>query len=265
MKMRVPTALRLLAGSALAAVLLLPSPAQARPAATPTIVVNFTPAGVVTVTLNGAPLGTTSGAPTSISAGYYSLLLNGPGDCINLPLFELSGPGVNIQDDMLGGEVDTHSMPTYFAPNSTYTWHLDRSQSIVYTFRTSSDVVGSAATGGSSSSSSSKGPTPTSEDIVGSDLLPFRGTLTGSVTATGRLSLSFKGKSVSSLKAGRYTVSIVDRSSANGFVVKGKRSSVAVTGMAFVGKRTARLSLTAGKWSFGPSAARAATSFFVLG
>jgi hypothetical protein len=264
-RMRVPTALRLVAGSALAAALLLPSPAQARHVATPTIVVNFTPAGVVTVTLNGTPLGTTSGPPTSISAGYYSLLLNGPGDCINLPLFELSGPGVNIQDDMLGGEVDTHSMPTYLMPNSTYTWHLDKSQSTVYTFRTSSDIVGSAATGSSSSSSSSKNSKPTSQDIVGSESLPFRGALTGAVTASGRLSLSFKGKSITSLKAGRYTVSVVDRSSSNGFVVKGKRSSVAVTGMAFVGKRTAKLSLTAGKWSFGPSAGKTASSFFVLG
>ncbi len=144
---------------------------------TQTIVVTFNTNGVVTAALNGVPLGTTSGAPTVIPGGYYSVLLNGPGDCINLPLFELSGPGVDIQDDMLGGEVDTHSLPIYFVPNSTYTWHIDRAQSIVYTFRTSSDVVGAATPTGSSSTSSKSSTKPTSQDVVGSALAPFRGTL----------------------------------------------------------------------------------------
>jgi hypothetical protein len=241
--------------------------AEGRRAAAPTIVVNFAATGVVTATLNGAPLGTTSGTPTVIPGGYYSVLLNGPGDCINLPLFELSGPGVDIQDDMQGGEVDTHSLPTYFTPNSTFTWHIDRQQSVVYTFRTSSDVVGSAtATGtGSTSASSKSGGGATSQDVVGSALTPFRGTLSGIVTAAGRLSIAYKGKSVTSLKAGRYAISVVDRSSSNGFAVKGKRSTVSVTGMAFVGKRTVTLNLAAGRWSFGPSASKSTYTVSVVG
>ena len=154
---RVSRALLLAVAGALVAGALIAPAAESGQSATPTIVVTFNTNGVVTAALNGTPLGTTSGAPTVIPGGYYSVLLNGPGDCINLPLFELSGPGVNIQDDMLGGEVDTHSLPTYFLPNATYTWHIDRNQSIVYTFRTSSDVVGAATTTGSSSTSSKGG------------------------------------------------------------------------------------------------------------
>jgi hypothetical protein len=262
--MGISRVLRLAGASALALGMLLAPAAQGRAAVTPTIVVNFTPAGVVTVSLNGSPLGTTSGSPTVIPGGYYSVLLNGPGDCINLPLFELSGPGVNIQDDMQGGEVDTHSLPTYFATNSTYTWHIDRNAAVVYTFRTSTDTVGSTATPSPSPTKTTSHPKATSEDIVGSGILPFRGTLTGAVNAAGKLSIAFRGKSVTSLKAGRYAIAVADRSSSNGFVVTGKSSSVSITGMAFVGKHTQTVSLTAGKWSFGPRAGKAQYSIFVL-
>jgi hypothetical protein len=238
--------------------------AWAQRAAAPAIVVSFTVNGVVTVTLNGSPVGTTSGAPTVIPGGYYSLVLNGPGDCINLPLFELSGPGVDIQDDMIGGEVDTHSIPTYFVPNSTYTWHIDRAQSIVYTFRTSTDVIGSAAATGSSAAGSGKGGA-TSEDVVGSAIVPSRGTLTGVVSAAGRLAIAYNGKAVKTLQAGRYTITVVDKSSSSGFVVKGNRKAVSVTGMPFIGKHSVTLNLTAGRWSFGPSAAQSSYTVSVLG
>jgi len=240
------------------------SAAHAQRAATQALVVTFNANGAVTVTLNGSPVGTTSGQPTVISGGYYSLVMNGPGDCINLPLFELSGPGVDIQDDMLGGEVDTHTVPMYFAPNSTFTWHIDRAQSTVYTFRTSPDVTGSATAVGSSSTASGKGGA-TSEDVVGSAIVPTRGTLAGVVTPAGRLAIAYKGKPVKTLQAGRYTISVVDESSSNGFVVKGSRKAVSVTGMPFVGKHSVTLDLTAGRWSFGPSAAKSSYTVSVLG
>src|SRR5262249_56880281 len=109
-------------------------------------------------TLRAAPrVGQPAGAPTPIPAGYYTLLFYGPGDCINLPLFELRGPGVNINDDMLGGETDVHTLYATFTPNATYTWHSDRNEATVYTFRASSDIVGTQSptattTAGSASS-----------------------------------------------------------------------------------------------------------------
>ena len=263
----VPKALRLIATVAAVAGLLVAAPAApgAR-SATLTLRVSFTAAGAITVTLpDGTPVGTTGGAPTVIPAGYYTLLFFGPGECINLPLFELRGPGVNINDDMLGGETDVHTLYATFLPNATYTWHSDRNTSVVYTFRASSDVVGtpssSSSTSGSSSGSNAK---PTSQDITGSAVAPFRGTLTGAVSAAGRLTIAFKGKSVTSLKAGRYTVAVSDRSSTNGFLLqKPRHTALTVAGTTFIGKRSLSVTLTAGKWLVLPRLGTATYSIVV--
>lgn len=251
---------RLIASIALAVALLALAPvAHGRGTATPTLRVTFTPSGTITVALpDGTPVGTTSGAPTTIPAGYYTLLFFGPGECINLPLFELRGPGVDINDDMLGGETDTHTLYATFLPNTTYTWHSDRNSAVVYSFRASSDVV--AAQPGTATTSTS-GTTvkvkPASQDIVGSAVLPFRGTLAAAVNPTGQLTLAFKGKSVTSLKAGRYTIAVSDRSSTNGFVVqKLRHAAVNVTGLSFVGRHSVSLMLTAGKWLVMPRLGR---------
>src|SRR6478672_9672504 len=129
---------------ALAACLaLLPSVGTARTAADLSLTVTFTAGGGVTVTLpDGTPVGSTSGSATVIPAGYYTLNLFGPGECINLPLFEVAGPGVSLQDDMRGGEVSRNTLFANFLPNTTYTWHIDRSANVIHTFRTSADVVG---------------------------------------------------------------------------------------------------------------------------
>jgi hypothetical protein len=248
----VPQALRLVVAlAAVTGLLVAASPSNGARAADLTLRISFTEAGAITVTLpNGAPVGTTSGSPTVIPAGFYTLLFFGPGECINLPLFQLRGPGVNINDDMLGGETDVHTLYATFLPNATYTWHSDRNTATVFTFRASSDVVGTQpSTSGTSGSSSGSNAKPTSQDITGSAIAPFRGTLTGAVTAAGRLTVAFKGRSVTSLKAGRYTVAVSDRSSTNGFLLqKPKRAAVSVTGAMFVGRRSLSVTLTTGRW-----------------
>ena len=89
-------------------------------------------------------------------------------------------------------------------------------------------------------SSPPKGKAVTSQDVVGSDVVPFRGTLSGGVSASGMLALAYKGKSVGSLKAGRYRIAVTDGSSTKGFVLqKTGHKAIAVTGAAFMGKRTA--------------------------
>jgi hypothetical protein len=259
--------MRLIAMSAAAVGLLALTPAvQSRPGATPALRVTFAESGAITVTLaDGTPVGTAGGAPTTIPAGYYTLLFFGPGECINLPLFELRGPGVNINDDMLGGETDVHTLYATFLPNTTYTWRSDRNASIVYSFRTTSDAV-STPSSGSSSSSTTHGShaKPTSQDIVGSAILPFRGTLTGTVTAAGRLTLAFNGRSVTHLKAGRYRISVVDRSSTDGFMLaKAKHTPVSVTGGMFLGKRSLPVTLSAGTWLVLPRAGKPTYSIVV--
>ena len=247
----------------LLAAVVLPGTVGARPAASLSLTVTFTAAGVVTVTLpDGTPVGSTGGAPTVIPAGFYSLNLFGPGECINLPLFQLSGPGVNIQDDMLGGEVERNTLTATFLPNTTYTWHTDRNAAVVHTFRTSADVVGTQTVTPTTKPTSSG--TLQSEDVVGSGLLPARGTIVGAVSPTGRVTLAYKGKSVTHLKPGRYRFTVTDKSSSSGFMVqKQSKQATSVTGAMFVGKRSATVGLTRGKWLVLPSAGKASYSITV--
>jgi hypothetical protein len=236
--------------------------AQGRATATASLVVTFTAGGSISVTLpDGTPVGSTGGTPTVIPAGYYTLMLYGPGDCTYLPAFELKGPGESILDDMRGGEWETFQYDAYFLPNSTYTWRNNANPGIVYTFRTSATIVGTPP--GHTSSSTSSG-TVSSQDIAGGAPLPFRGTLTAAVSAAGKLTMSFKGKSVASLRVGRYKIAVTDKSSTSGFMLqKLKHSVVSVTGTAFVGKRSATYQLTAGKWLVAPRLGKTTYSIVV--
>ena len=230
--------------------------------------VEFYPDGLITVTLpDGTPVGSTSGLPTLIPAGYYTILMSGPGGCISLPLFDLRGPGASIVTDMNGGEVDASNFNAFFLPNSTYTWRTDRGvSSAVHTFATSGAVVGSAASqaGSTGSTGSTAAGKPTSNDIVGSGIDPFRGTLTAVVSPSGRLTVAFDGKSIKTLKAGRYTVTVTDRSSSSGFLLgKSRHVATSITGAAFMGKRSAKVTLTAGRWIVGPRAGTTTFSVFV--
>ena len=236
------------AASIAAAALLLTPAAGARQASTLNVNVTFASDGTVTATLpDGTPFGTTSGSPTVIPAGYYTLLLTGPGGCTELPLFTLKGPNEDIQTDMSGGEVTAEQYNADFLPNTTYTWSANNSSpAILHTFVTTSQVVGTPPkpVGGKTGST-----TPTSQDIVGSEIIPFRGVLTTTLNASGHLRVTYKGSPATRLKAGRYTVVVNDPSRARGFVLKPPGKSVTtLSGAAFVGKRSKTLNLTAGRW-----------------
>lgn len=221
---------------------------QASSAANPTLDVTFSTDGTITFTLpDGTPVGATAGTPPVIPAGYYTLILTGPGGCNELPYFELHGPGENILNDMDLGEMKATAQ-AYFLPNSTYTWRDNGIPGVVYTFSTSSTVLGAPPAATRLPVKTTPGSTSTSTDIVGSSIAPFRGKLTAVVTAAGRLSLVYKGRSVSRLEAGRYTISVTDRSSTNGVLLKAAKKAVSVTGGSFVGKRSVSVVLTAGRW-----------------
>ena len=244
--------MRLIAFGTLAAALILAAAGQARRAAGQSLAVTFSPSGTITVTLpDGTPVGTASGAPTVIPAGYYIVLLAGPGGCTYLPLFELKGPGVDLFDDMSGGELNYDSRNAYLQPNATYTWRNFGTPSVVYSFATSATIQGSPPVAGSPVPSSSHS-TVSSQDVVGSGVAPLRGRLTGVVSAAGRLTLARGGKSITGLKAGRYAITVSDRSSSDGFMLKGKSRTVTVTSAAFLGKRSVTIRLTAGRWIVTP-------------
>ncbi len=248
-------ALRLIASSAVVAgLLMLPAAAQGRMAASLSLNVDFAINGTITVTMNdGTSVGSTSGSPTVIPAGFYTVLLSGPGGCTAMPHFDLKGPGVVIHDNLNEGETDNFTYNAYFLPSTTYVWSSDAAPAVVHTFVTSAVVEGTPPVKvGPSGLAAGKHTTVSSSSLVGSAILPFRGTLTGAVSAAGRLTLAYKGKSVASLKAGQYTISVTDNSSTNGFVLEKIKRVVNITGTVFVGKRSASVDLTAGKWIFMP-------------
>jgi hypothetical protein len=251
--------------AALAACLLAFAPAaQSRSAQSLSLNVEFSYTGQISVTLpNGTPVGTTSGSPTVIPAGYYSVILSGPGGCTLTPYFMLRGPGVAITDNMAQGEDFFTEIVTNLLPNSTYTWRNSDNPSVVYTFTTSGDIVGTqpppAVWNGPTSGKKSQ-----NSDIVGSNLSPFRGALAGTVGTGGQLTLTYKGKRVVTLKAGRYTFAVTDRSTTNGLqMVSGKRKAVRVSAADFVGRLTASVTLSAGKWVFSTVPAKQAQTVVV--
>jgi hypothetical protein len=242
------------AGLVAAALLVLPSAAVGRVSVNPSINVNYSLNGNVTVSLpDGTPVGTTSGSPSVIAAGWYTFEMIGPGGCASIPQFILKGPGLYLSDNLDGGETSFIEHVVHLLPNSTYTWSNDAFPSVIHTLQTNSNLLGSPPPDASKSGlSSSNHTTVSSTDLAGSGVLPFRGTLTGAVSAAGRLTISFKGKSVASLKAGVYTVVVTDKSSTTGFMLQKIKRTVSITGPAFVGKRTASVRLTAGQWIVTP-------------
>src|SRR6185437_8990331 len=96
--------------------------------------------------------------------------------------------------------------------------------------------------------------TTSNTPVVGSDLrqaLPFRGTLTGTVAAGGRLTLTAGGSPVLKLVAGRYKVMVSDKTAKAGFTVQwSDNAPIALTGRTFVGKRSVTLSFRVGEWAF---------------
>lgn len=217
----------------------------------------------ITVTLaNGTPVGTTGGAPTVIAPGLYNLFMDDSAG-VEGPEFDLRGPGVNFVESMFYGEVPSASFTATFEPSSTYTWRNNEQPNVVFTFATASSggVTGPGGAGGTGSSTSKTGKP--SVDIVGSDIVPFRGALDAIVYKTGALSLSRNGKKVTFLKTGRYTFSVDDESSKYGFsvqVLKGKAKTI--TGLAYVGSYNVTVALKPGRWFFFTPAGKR-TTFFV--
>jgi len=229
--------------------------AQGRTVVNPALHVNFFTNGSIAVTTDsGTPVGTSSGAPTVIPAGYYTVMLVGPGGCANVPYFELHGPGENIVDNMDGGELSLNSYTAYLAPNSTYTWHDDdTSPPVTFTFATSTDIQGTPpAVAGPTGIAAGTHGTAKSVNPFAAVPASIRGKLTGVVSASGKLTLALKGKTVSSLTAGTYTITVTDESAKNGFMLEKTKHVVSITGSAFVGKLTATVKLTAGTWFVSP-------------
>ncbi len=215
------------------------------------------------ITASGTHIRTSSAPGTVIQPGAYQAIVSTEvGDAEDTHhMFHLSGPGENLQTDLLGGDNPTELFAVTLLPSSTYVFEDDRnpqltrvvfSTSAAGTEATATASSGSGSSGGSASGSTS-GPKSSNveSDAVGSRIVAARGTLDGDVSTTGKLSLLFKGKKVSSLKSGRYKISVLDETSRSAFMLQRlSKEPVTVSGRSFVGRRTLTLTLKAGQWMF---------------
>jgi len=200
---------------------------------------------------DGTPVGTTSGAGAAIAPGSYTLHFE---DSVGVegPDFDLRGPGVSLQEDLFFGEASSATHRVTLLPSSTYTWRNVEQPNTVFSFSTASGASSPAPVPSAGSSSSSSTKTSTSKDIVGSKHIAFRGTLNGNVSTAGKLSLEYLGKTVGSLKAGSYKVTVLDETGKAAFYLQrlGAAAPTKVSSAGFVGKHTVTLTLKAGQWSF---------------
>jgi hypothetical protein len=206
---------------------------------------------------DGTPIGTPTPPGTLVPAGTYTIDLNNNGldDLGNPHDFELTGPGVNLE----AGQSVELTWTATFQPGSTYVYEDALNPTTQYeVFGTAGSGAGTAAPpvtvpiSTSANSSAAKSPSPTGGSPVGTAVAnPFRGKLTGELSASGRLTLDFKGKAVGSLSAGRYTISISDRSAKSGFTLQEIReSAITLTSARFVGTKSTSVDLSAGQWFF---------------
>jgi hypothetical protein len=194
--------------------------------------------------------------------------------CKGSTQFQLTGPGVSVFTTLQDGDEDKDYFKETFLPGSTYT-AVDLNHPAVAraVFTTTSAGNAPNAPASPSAPSSSAGKPSTSTDLVGSAIktYAFRGTLTATVDAAGKLRLLFNGRPVGSLKEGRYTTKVTDESRKAGvfFQLLNKSGAVVSTLTAsnapFVGKRSSSLTLRKGQWRFTPTAGGRRSLFAVVG
>lgn len=241
-------------------------------AAAPPLTLSVNVNGLLEVDLgNGTRIRTSSAPGAVIPPGPYLAIVSS--DLLDSQdvyhMFHLSGPGVSLSSELLPCQNPAPINTVMLQPNSTYTYDDLRHPELTHVVFTTSSTGSSVDTSGGASGPTTPKSTGSvsNTSVIGSAIksVAFRGTLTGAVTSAGSLTLRQGGKSVSSLKSGRYRITVNDKASKIGFTIEGlHRQSVSVTGSSFVGKHTITLDLTTGQWAFySPTGTR--HSFTVVG
>ena len=244
--------------------------AMSRAAVLPTLYVNYVGTNCTFTLTNDS-----NTSVTTLEPGTYQLMLQADDfqSCASgLPDFRLTGPGVSVETPIDAGNGSAANFQINLQPSSTYVAQ-DSSQPLSrITFVTLASGAPAAPTiqggggGGSTVTTSSGGGSGKSAigTSTGATGDPLRGALLGLVNATGKLSLTEKGKAVASLKSGRYTLTVTDESSRSGFTIQqSTKSPSTVTGVAFVGKKTETLDFKPGQWLFYPSVVGSKSYFIV--
>ncbi len=228
--------------------------------------------GVLGVAL---PDGTAVVAGSAIPPGpYWVTIVNDfPAERDTVHKWHLFGPGIEVSTDLNNGDNRIEQYLETLQPSSTYTIRDDYRPTLQVVFRTAATgsstpvSVGESSggsSGGSSAGGAGKSDTNANKDAVGSKVLALRGTLNADVSTAGKLSLTFKGKKVNTLKSGRYKVSVLDETSKSLFTLQRRgRKPVILSGRTFLGRRTVTLAFVAGQWMY-YSSPRRKTYFIVV-
>jgi antitoxin (DNA-binding transcriptional repressor) of toxin-antitoxin stability system len=245
---------------------------SAATSALPSLYVTYNMQCHFTMTLDS---GAVVGPGGVIPNGKYQLVIttpvafaSGAGGCdfIN---FGLTGPGINYTTQLGEGD-ETEDLSTQtFTVGSSYT-AADRTVApgTTITFTASSTPVAASSGPPTSSSTSTHKPVATTNSPTKqttSTPVVNRGTLEGSVSVGGKVSLTFHGKPVTEIIAGRYKVQVVDRSVKSGFTIQQlKQLPTTITGVLFVGTRTATIVLARGQSLYYPSFTGQKSYFLVV-
>jgi hypothetical protein len=220
---------------------------------------NVNASGALEVVLgNGTHLRTPNAPGAVIPPGPYLAIVASdvPDSQDSYHMFHLFGPGVNVSSDLLPCENPAPVNTVMLLPSSTYTYEDSRHPDLTHVVFTTSAAGSSADTaGGSGGPATAKSTGAVSNSsLVGSAVKKVRGTLVGTISSVGRTTLSLDGKGVSSLKSGRYKLTVDDRTPKGGFAIEhGNSPSAAITGPSFVGRHTVTVYLSAGRWAFSSS------------
>jgi hypothetical protein len=239
----------------------------AQAATPPPLYVTYDANGTLTVSVSG---GAVLGSSTAIPPGPYWVTFDNEFSAERIVhKWRLLGPGVDVST--VGADLNCDSSIEQYIgvlqPSSTYTvqddFHPAIRPVVIHTAATGSSTSGQFAI---PSPAGKAGPSVSNSDIVGSARLPYRGSLAAAVDARGKLSLTRGGKQVSSLRKGRYTITVVDASAKTGFTLQKvvpSRLRLGLTSGAFVGRRSIGIQLSAGRWTL-VSGTRAPTRSFVV-
>jgi hypothetical protein len=218
--------------------------------AVPSLTLNVNLGGALEVVLGN---GTRIGAPGAvIPPGPYlvSVASDVPDSRDIFHLFHLYGPSLNVESDLLPCENPRPLYTVTLKPSTTYTYEDSRNPQLGQVVLTtaasgsSSSTVGAAAATGSNATSAGT----SSNTSVLATAVP---SLIGTVRASG-VTLTRNGRRISTLAAGRYSISVDDTTKLAGFrLVPPTGSALTVTTPSFVGKRRMMVTLTPGRWSVG--------------
>lgn len=210
---------------------------------------------------------------SSIAPGTYQVQVTTPGSfsgvdlagvtdftaCKGSAQFQLTGPGVNLATTLNDGDGSQDVLTATFEPNSTYVAQDNNQPSVT---RVSFTTLASGAT--TTTTTPSATTTTATTTTKGTTPTALKGTLSGAVSATGKLSLSYKGKSVLTLSPGLYKFLVVDKSKKSGFVVERLHgAATTVSGVAAVGTRSVSINLSSGQWFYSSTKSSTKTGFAV--